>query len=108
MREFDFTPKSEVFKGTIKVRVPSYKERVGLMKELNIKFNSNGSLDLSEGVDLFGLLADKIEQFVVAVDLKCGKHNFSSIEDLSYYAEGSEVVNELIAVLMNGMSLGKS
>ena len=106
MKSFDYKPKAEGWSGTIKIKVPNYKERLSIVKELNLGAIADASA--SEQIDLTEKLLDKVMLHVESVDLKFGKQSFSSFEDLQYCKEGSDLINEVGSVLMTGISLGKN
>lgn len=110
MREFDYCPKTEPFKGSVVLKVPSYKERIKLAQEMgvaNMKV-SGEAMDLGTSLELAGKLIDKMDDFIVSVDLKVGKQKFTSLEDLQYYSESQALVSELSGVVMKGITLGEN
>lgn len=106
MKSFDYKPKAEGWSGTIKLKVPNYKERLAIVKEMNL--GSIAEANVSEQLDLTEKLLDRVQLHVEAVDLKFGKQAFTSFEDLQYCKEGSDLINEVGSVLMQGISLGKN
>lgn len=108
MKEFTYKPNSEGFEGEIKLKVPSFKERLEITQQLGFKLDANGEVDAASSMNMMGQLLEKMETLVTSVSLKYGDVEFNSLDDLSYYKEGQAIINEVIAVLMNGMTLGKN
>jgi len=112
MREVIYNPKNENFKGDIKIKLVPYKERLKLTKDLGLKVDKSGQIDLSES-DQFGMLEkmyDIAEKYVLEMDVEHieSGEKFSSLEDLGYYLEGNELLSEISGVVMNGVRLGKN
>ena len=90
------------FTGTVDVEIPNYKERVGLLQEMNLGDDVAGA-----GLAAGGKMIELVEKQVKAVNLKHEVGGvFTSIEDLSYNQEGSAVINELGKAILGGISLG--
>lgn len=106
MKEIEYKPTVPGFEGYIKLKLMNYKERMALMSQMGIKVGVNGIE--SDTLDLLEKLSAKASEFVTEVKLKYGDAEFTTLEDLSYYAEGNEVLQELMRLMMTGMSLGKS
>lgn len=98
------------FTGSIKVKMLKFKERLEVIKSLNI-VQKDGEVELSDdNVEKFGRMAELVAKQIQEMDLKHKKSNasFSSLEDLEYYAEYTTVVNEIATILLNGVSLGNA
>ena len=108
MKEIEYKVKSEGFSGSIILNLPSYKEKLAILKELKIKVGADGaSAAEQDGMELVEKLYAKLESMVKSVDLKYDEVEFKSLDDLGYYAEGQLVVSELQNLLTSGVSLGK-
>lgn len=110
MREVTYTPTSvKGLKGSVVLKVPSFRERLALFSSSGVKITKDG-IDMGENgaSSLLLTLMNKLDEFVVSVDLKLGKHHFQSLDDLEYSSEGAEIINELIQVASNGISLGNA
>ena len=110
MKEFSYKPKKESgFVGEIKLRIPKYKERIKLLKECNFAIDSEG--EMSKGAAQFDSvekIIEMTEQHVVSVSLKFGEHEILEYDELGYYQEGVELLNDVGNLILSGFKLGKS
>lgn len=88
------------FSGTVKVEIPTYKERLAIIKEMGVDKAEDAGIDSALG------LINLVEKRVVSVNLKIGKESITSLDELSYYKEGSDIINDLGKVMISGISLG--
>ena len=51
-------------------------------------------------------LLDLVSKNVKSINLQHGNDIFKSLDDLSYYKEGSAIINEIGNVILNGIPLG--
>lgn len=107
MKQLEFIPKTEGFSGSIVLEIPSYKEKLAILKEVGVKVGKDGVDSGSDPMELVGKLYAEMEKRVKSVNLKYGEVEFKSLDDLGYYAESQAVIQELQAILTGGMSLGK-
>lgn len=113
MKEFKYVPKADSgFKGSVVVSVPKYKKRMSLLRECNFKMSKGGELETGlEQFDSLDKLISITEDHVVSVSLTYDNVDetslIESIEDLGYYQEGVELINELGNLILSGFSLGK-
>lgn len=111
MRTFEFHPTTEGFQGKIVLRLPTYAERLGMVADMGLSFDADGGFDLAKAENPLGQFAkmiQKVPEYIEAVDLWYGEQQISSYDDLQYYNEGVAVINEIVAALAQGMSLGKN
>ena len=112
--EIDYKPKHPAFSGSLKLKAPSYKERIGLAKELNFKVeNVEGTLvadNKNSQFDVALKLLEIVDKHVISMELTHTESGqvFKSIEDLDYTEEGSSLVDEIGTALMRGVKLGKA
>lgn len=96
------------FEGEVTLSLPSYKERMKVLKSLNFNLDSKG--EVSKNTDIVGA-AEKIfdiaAKYCKDVNLVYEETELSSIDDLSYFQEGSEVIQHIGNIIINGVSLGK-
>ena len=108
MKLFEYKPKKH-FEGMITIKVPQYKERIKLLKECNFKLGKEGDLESGEGqFDSIEKMIEVTEKHIEKVALVHGGEEINSVEDLGYYAEGTELLNEVGGLILNGFTLGKS
>lgn len=109
MKVFKHKPSNPGFQGYVEVKIPSYRERITMAQEMGLSSMKDANVEAQlQGV--LGLL-DKISEHVVSVDLKWNEDGheevFTSLADLEYFAEGVALTNEIGALLVQGISLGK-
>lgn len=108
MKLFEYKPKKH-FEGMITIKVPQYKERIKLLKECNFKLSNDGDLQAdNEQFDSVEKLLEITEKHIEKVALVHDKKEINSVEDLGYYVEGTELLNEVGGLILNGFSLGKN
>lgn len=108
MKEFKYQPTTEGFTGVVTLKMLTFKERISAAQELGIGVTKDGSVDVQDGLGVALKMLDKLKEQVVTVDVKYGENAFKSLDDLEYFSEGNELIQELGKVMMNGMSLGKA
>lgn len=96
------------FEGEIKLDLPSYKERIQMVKALNFKTENNKAEVGDNNIDEALKVLDLVEKHVKAVDLvrSADGLEFKSLEDLGYDSDGSELINEIGRVILGGTRLG--
>lgn len=105
MKIVDYKPKNEGFSGELKIKIPTYKERLKMAKTLSLQKISE------KESDQFGILdglIDAVKEHIAVIDLKFGEETFKSPDELDYFAEGTELLTEIGQILINGISLGKN
>lgn len=109
MKEFVFKPKEDSgFTGEIKLRVPKYKERIRLLKECNLSVDENGEMGKGAAqFDSVEKIIDVTESHVISVSLRYGEQEIYEVEELGYYQEGVELLNEVGNLILSGFQLGK-
>lgn len=90
------------FTGFVEIQVPTYKERIELLKSLNLSSKSEN--DIEQGLQMINL----VEKHVVKVDLKSGGDKFVSLDDLGYCKEGTELINSIGTIIVQGIPLGNA
>lgn len=106
MKEFDYVPRSEKFVGVVKLKVPNYYERVKLVQTMQVGIKG-GELTSEDQLGSVLKMLDIAKTHVVSIDLACEGMKLNSLEELSYFAEGTEMINELAGVVLSGIPLGK-
>ena len=109
MKELKYEVKAKGWSGHVMIDMPSYKEKLAILKEVNIKVGAGGAVASDDNaMEMVEKLYAKMEKLVKAVDLVHeGGTEVKSLDDLGYYAEGQEVIQEIQGVLTQGISLGK-
>jgi hypothetical protein len=103
MKEIKYIPTVEGFSGYIILNLPGHEERT--RKALML---GNDQDKVKSTMTFFA----NVKEHTKEVNLTFGEGedavSFSSIDELGYYEEGFEVINELGLVLTKGPKLGKS
>lgn len=120
MKEFTWSPQDKeddngkkvvaVFKGSVKLKIPKYRERLKLIKDMQFKVSPSGEVEQgSSAMDNAIQMVELVDKHVTSLKLskKDCKHEFSTVADLEYDKEGSELINEMANVILGGISLGK-
>lgn len=108
MKQFIYKVKEKGFSGEIVLDVPSYKEKLAIIKSLNMKVSKDGIEEASvDPMEMAEKLFETMEKYVKKVDLEYAGEKFSSVDELGYYEVGQKVIQEIQHVLTNGMALGK-
>ena len=95
------------FDGFIEVDLFPLKQRLEMLKKISIEMKdgvANQSDALTSTIELTNIAKERIKK----VDLKMNGLEFTSIDDLEFYKEGVDILNEISGVLINGISLGES
>lgn len=101
---------TEFFEGSVEIQVPTYIERLRIMKELNFKV-VDGKVETNEDtLEKMAKQVEKLGTFVKSVNIKVKKSGeiISSLDDLGFYNEGATVIMELSAYISRGLSLGNA
>lgn len=113
MLEIKFDPKTEGFSGHLAVLVPSYIEKLRMMKQIGIKVNKEGQVDMANFNDLdviekAEIVLINVIPLIKSVDLKYGEHEIKDVKSLEHYDECLPVLMEVFSFVCQGLSLGKS
>ena len=98
--------KKENYKATVEINLLPYSERIKLLKEMNFKVNNEGSLDSVEMTQVEKMI-EITKSRIVSVNVKVGKKEIYDIEEMEFYAEWSEIINECMSVVIYGVKLGE-
>jgi len=99
----DGTHKDCVFKGKIVIEVPTYKERLDIAKSI-------GMDDKTDDIDKGKKVLETVEKHVKSIELQSEEHSLviTDMDDLGSYMEGTEIINQLGQLLMQGIPLGEN
>ncbi len=109
-RKLDDGSEGPVWSGSVTLKLPNYRDRLRLVKDLNFKVNEKGEVEY--GASMFEAqekIIGVVETHVENVDLTRVEDGmeFKNIDDLGYDVDGTELINELAFSLINGVRLGK-
>lgn len=89
--------------GEIELEVPTYKERLTLIKTLGFTES-----ELDKSFDKCMGLVDIVEKRIKSVNIKLDTgEEIKTLEDLGYYREGAEIINDLGRLIISGFGVGK-
>jgi hypothetical protein len=100
------------FDGTVVIKMPRYKERIEMIKKLNLSVTQGeDSLEVepkNKGIDTAVFMSSVVEAHIISVDVTHKESGLviKTLEELECYKEGIELINEVGAVLFNGLALG--
>jgi len=99
LEDAEGNPVSIPFKGEIEVEMMTYQERLGTAKAIGLVDDDN-ALDKSD--EIIALVAKRVK----SVDVKAGDIEIKSLDELGYYKEGSDIINDIGRLVMQGIPLG--
>lgn len=110
MKLYKFVPKTSGFSGHLMISVPTFLERLDMLKQLGVEIGADGEAvsNTKLDLDLFRNLFAKVIDIVKEVDLKYEDTEIKTVDELQVYAECMPVVMELVEVIKSGLTLGKS
>jgi len=106
MKTFEYKPMGEEgepssFEGHVKIEIPTYKERLSIVRTFNIDDAKSGDID--KALQIISL----VEKYTLEVKLshKELKESINNLDELSYYKEGTAIINDIGKTILNGISL---
>jgi hypothetical protein len=122
MKQFKYVPKEveledktkvpSPFVGHLMIKIPLYKERLNLIKEMNLNVDQDDkSLVLdSNKIDQAIKMNDIAKAHIAEMDLKYAAtdEKVESVDDLEYLQEGSQLLIEVANMVLSGFKLGNS
>lgn len=96
-------PTAVAIKGKVTMILLKGRERLQLLRELNLVPDSNGNLSFN--TDAVGSLINgslKLEEYLQEIDLNINGVKVSSYEDLEYSSSYVTVVMKLMGIMLNG------
>lgn len=111
MKVVEHKVSNEHFEGSVSISVPSYSERLRLMKSLNFKVAEDGKVEANEDtLEKIACSVDKLSEHVksVSIKVKSSGESINSLDDLGVYQEGAQVLSDLTVYLTRGLTLGNA
>ena len=91
------------FEGSVEIEMPTYPERIKLIKEHGLhKVSDDNAIDQAEK------MLDIVAKRVKSVTLFFGGEAIDNLDELGMSAEGAAVINDIGKTLISGYRLGKS
>jgi len=97
--------KDNPFEGTVILKVPKYTERLQFMKTCNFGSKVEDGVNYDSMIEMIKIAKDHITK--VELKRKEDGQEFTTVDDLEYDSEGSEILNELGTKILGGVKLGK-
>jgi len=91
----------------VELELLKYKDRIKLIKDMNFQVKPDGSID-GNPLDQMEKLTDTVRRQIKSIRIKTSEREYTSLEELEYFVEYSEIINELIGVVMNGVKMGEA
>jgi hypothetical protein len=103
MRTTEVKFNSEKINGSVVMEVSPGRERLKILKEINLTPDETGSLRFnSTTIDSLIKGTELIEKKIKSIYLLVGDQEITTFEDLEYSSAFNEVITTLIGVLING------
>lgn len=94
------------FSGHVVIDVPTYKERISLVKAMEFKANEKGELVENDSFSKAEFLVGLAEKHLKKIDVKNKEGvKFTSFEDLNYEKDGADLINRIGAMVLEGVKL---
>lgn len=103
-----------IAEGHVVVKIPSFEERVELMKEMGINITSANADDLESfkkninPMEFMTKAYNRVKDLIVSMEITSGQYKFDSLDDLSHTDLIQDFLDEMQDLLMNGIKLGES
>ena len=95
---------AKAFKGTVEIAVPSFPERMVHQKQI-LAYSKD---EEGGGVALMGYLYEVVKSGVKSWDIETiHGEKIRSFEDLEYFSEITDLINEIGTLICQGIRLGK-
>lgn len=94
------------FEGYAEIEIPNVKERLEMVKEMNINEVMKGD-NVEAGFDLFAKVEERFKSIKVSyTDIDGNVTEFTDIEELTCFNEGFALYQKLSGYVINGLPLG--
>lgn len=90
----------------VELELLKYKDRLRLIKEMNFQVKPDGSID-GNPIDQMERLTESVRKQIKSIKIKTSEKEYTSLDELEYFVEYSEIINELIGIVMNGVKMGE-
>jgi len=109
MREFSVDlSKHEGITGKLILTIPTYRQRLKIIKECNFKINEQGDVNVgTETLESMVKLIDLAEPHFKKIDLKFGEIHVKNFEQMESYTEFDTLITEAATAVLNAGKLGK-
>jgi hypothetical protein len=110
----EYTPKicqdGGKFEGSVKLKVPHARDKIGFLKTLKFKFDAEGKVQVSQDMtDMLSGMIDIAEEVILESTIKDKESGKSfTKEDLFYDSTFQELLGEVGKVVIEGMGPSKN
>jgi hypothetical protein len=91
--------------GVIEIEVPTYKERLTLIKTLGFNDETKKDKSFDSCLELVDIVEKRVKSVNVSIEKSADK--ITNLEDLGYYKEGAEIINDIGRLIISGFGVGK-
>jgi len=108
--EIKFEEIDPKFKGSLKLKIPEYEERMKMVKIMNTSFDSNGDAIEGQEFDKLPQLSNFGFELIMSMDIVRIEDDmkFEKKEMLKFDKDGTDLLLEIGNKLMGGVKLGKT
>jgi len=103
MRVYDYKPKG--FKGSVKIQIPNYKQRLNYVKESG--FEIGETVSLKNNIDALLVLIDVAEKHIKEINLEKGRESIKSWEEL-LDSDHNDIIQQIALMMVLGGGLGEA
>jgi hypothetical protein len=97
-----------MFSGHVELEIKNKVDRLKMAKGMELNVNGKAEVEAKDSIYEQVESADKIvRECVKSIELKVGEIEIKSLDDLEMFQEGVVIVNEIFAVCLGGIRLGK-
>lgn len=94
--------------GFVKLKMPTYEEKLLISKTMSVNESESSQSDKIDSlITLSNELKKRLEEVALTSKDESLEIVITNFEELSTIAEGVELINELIRIMLNGVSMGK-
>lgn len=102
--------KKNNYEVTVVLNLLKHAERMKIIKDLNFKVDEKGEAvkNTSDSIDQLEKLTEILKQRCASIHIVCQNKTYSSFEEIEYFEEYSEIINDLISTLLAGVKMGEA
>jgi len=90
---------------TVELKLLKYSERLKLLKELKVT-GVEGNIE-SDAINQAEGLIELTKKQVISIKIKTEDKEYNSLDDLEYFAEYQDIMNELMVIVVKGAKMGE-
>jgi hypothetical protein len=90
---------------TVELKLLKYSERLKLLKELKVT-GVDGNIE-ADAINQTEGLIELTKKQVISIKIKTEDKEYNSLDDLEYFAEYQDIMNELMVIVVKGAKMGE-